>query len=283
MSGDTPATRHIYDAQAFALEGCLKLPLRAKINPQAYLDLPEVGGYLSQRQCEYRLEGIISYRGAYSQVAGNPDRKPGHGYVTLATAVLEDFNILDVVTADRVVAQVSSEHPLDGSIPEITFLGTRFDNLRIAGHPVRLDIDFDCFNTKPDNDAPWSSKKDFRERVAAQYENIRRQANLPDEIAERYNRLPSSSPGSQVAIECSLVQRAESSCPGRIFGHVIDVPHFGKVYLATLRLVETPDPVTGRISTLYRLTMIEAKMGCIANGSTAAGNTIVNGGTRGGG
>jgi hypothetical protein len=47
--------------------------------------------------------------------------------------------------------------------------------------------------------------------------------------------------------------------------------------------VETPDPTTGTISTLFRLTMIEAKMGCIANGSTSGGNTIVNGGTKGGG
>jgi hypothetical protein len=282
MSGDTPPSRHLYDAQAFALEGDLELPLRAEIKPQAYLDLPEAGGYLSQRQCEYRLEGIISYRGAYTQVAGNLDRKPFHGYVTLATAVLEDFNLLDVVTADRIVAQVSTEHPLDGAIPEVTFLGTRFDNLRIAGHPVRIDLDLDLFGEKPENDEPWSQSKGLRERVNAQYDQIRGQSNLPAEIGERYNRFPSN-PGSQVAIECSLVQRAEGSYPGRTFGHVIDVPHFGKVYLATLRLVETPDPITGTISTLYRLTMIEAKMGCIANGSASAGNTITNGRGLGGG
>jgi hypothetical protein len=281
MPGDSAPREHIYDAQAFALEGDLQLPLRAAIKPQAYLDLPENGGYLSQHTCEYRLEGIISFRAAYTQVAGNLDLKDGHGYVTLATAVLEDFNILDVVTADRVVAQASTEHPLNGSIPEITFLGSRFDNLRIAGHTVRLDLDLDFFGAKPDNDAPWSSKKDFRERVTAQHENIRRQPNLPAEIAERYNRLPSDS-GSQESIECSLVQRAEGSYPGRTFGHVIDVPHFGRVYLATVRLVETPDP-TGTISTLYRLTMIEAKMGCIANGMTAGPTTIVNGAGRGGG
>jgi hypothetical protein len=281
MSGE-PAAYHIYDAQAFALEGDLHLPLRAEIKPQAYLDLPQGGGYLSQRAHDYRLEGIISFQAAYTQVAGNLERKPGYGYITLATAVLEDFNILDVVTADRVVAQASTEHPLDGSIPEVTFLGTRFDNLRIAGHPVRLDLDLDFFGRRPDNDAPWSSKKDFRERVTAQCDHIRSQSNLPAEIAERYNRLPSN-PGSQESLECSLVQRAEGSYPGRTFGHVIDIPHFGRVYLATVRLVETPDPTTGTISTLFRLTMIEAKMGCIANGSTSGGNTIVNGGTKGGG
>jgi hypothetical protein len=282
MPGDPPPREHIYDAQAFALEGDLQLPLRAEIKPQAYLDLPENGGYLSQHTCEYRLEGIISFRAAYTQVAGNLDLKHGHGYVTLATAVLEDFNILDVVTADRVVAQASTEHPLNGSIPEITFLGTRFDNLRIAGHPVRLELDLDFFGARPENDAPWSSKKDFRERVAAQYDNICSQSNLPAEIAERYNRLPSN-PNPQESIECSLVQRAEGSYPGRTFGHVIDIPHFGRVYLATLRLVETRDPTTGTISTLYRLTMIEAKMGCIANGSASAGTTIVNGKGKGGG
>jgi hypothetical protein len=280
---------HVYDAQAFVLEGDLQLPLRAEIKPQAYLDLPENGGYLSHHTCEYRLEGIISFRAAYTQVAGNLDtHKPDHAYVTLATAVLEDFNILDVVTADRVVAQASTRHPLipaepprDRHIPEITFLGTRFDNLRIAGHPVRLDLDLDFFGVKPENDAPWSRKKDFRDRVTAQYDNIRSQSNLPAEIAERYNRVPSN-PSPQESIECSLVQRAEGSYPGRTFGHVIDIPHFGRVYLAVVRLVETPEP-TGMISTLYRLTMIEAKMGCIANGTASACTTIVNGGTKGSG
>jgi hypothetical protein len=282
MPGVPAPRQHLYDAQAFALEGDLELPLRAEIKPQAYLDLPESGGYLSQHTCAYRLEGIISFRAAYTQVAGNLDRKPGHGFVTLATAVLEDFNILDVVTADRVVAQASTEHPLEGSVPEITFLGTRFDNLRIAGHPVRVDLDLDFFGAKPASDAPWSASRDFRERVTAQYDNIRRQSNLPAEIAERYNRVPSN-PGPQVSIECSLVQHAEGSYPGRTFGHVIDVPHFGRVYLATVRLVETPDPTTGMISTLYRLTMIEAKMGCLGSGSTSGGNTIVNGKGLGGG
>ncbi|HZZ39270.1 MAG TPA: hypothetical protein VFE06_09070 [Acidobacteriaceae bacterium] len=284
MSGNAPPLpkEHIYDAQAFALEGDLELPLQAEIKPQAFVNLPAGGGYLSERAHDYRLEGVISFHAAYSQVSGNRDRKPDHGFVTLATSVLEDFNILDVVTADRIVAQVSIEHPLSGDVPSITFLGTRFENLRIAGHPVRLDLEPDFFGGKPENDCPWSEKKDFRERVAAQHDHIRRQSNLPAEIAERYNRLPSN-PGSQESIECSLVQRAEGSYPGRTLGHVIDVPHFGRVYLATVRLVETRDPKTGAVSTLFRLTMIEAKMGCIGHGKASGGNTIVNGATKGSG
>ena len=76
-------------------------------------------------------------------MAGNRDVKPGHGFSTITTAVVEDLNVLDVVTADRVVAQISTEHPLVGYVPHITFLGTRFENLRIAGHKVELDLDPD--------------------------------------------------------------------------------------------------------------------------------------------
>ncbi|MGB7136609.1 MAG: choice-of-anchor P family protein [Acidobacteriaceae bacterium] len=282
MSGDPLPKEHRYDAQAFALEADLQLPLRAVIPPQAFVDLPKKGGYLSERARDYRLEGVISYRSAYTQVAGNRDPKPGHGYVTLATAVLEDFNILDVVTADRVVAQVSTEHPLDGDVPTVTFLGTRFDNLRIAGHPVRIDLDANFLGEKPGSDAPWSTSSGFRDRVAAQRDHIRHQTNLPAEIAERYNRLPSN-PGPQESIECSLVQHAEGSYPGRTFGHVIDIPHFGRVYLATVRLVETRDPDTKAVITLFRLTMIEAQMGCIGNGTASGGTTITNGGKKGSG
>jgi hypothetical protein len=281
MPGDA-ALPHIYDAQAFALEGELELPLRAEIKPQAFVSLPATGGYLSQRAHDYHLEGVISYRSAYTQVAGNRDRKPGHGSVTLATAVLEDFNILDVVTADRVVAQVSTEHPPDGYVPTVTFLGTRFDNLRIAGHKVEVELTRDLFAEKPANDAPYSQDRRFQESLKEQYNTFRKQTNLPAEIAERYNRLPSNS-RPQESIECSLVQRADGSYPGRTFGHVIDIPHFGRVYLATVRLLETEyrDSEGTHLQTLIRLTMIEAKMGCIGNGSASGGNTITNGAGRG--
>ena len=71
---------HSYHAEATVLEGHLQLPVVQEIKPQAHLKIPEQGGYLSQRIENYRLEGAISFRSAYSQVAGNPDIKPGHGW-----------------------------------------------------------------------------------------------------------------------------------------------------------------------------------------------------------
>jgi hypothetical protein len=284
MSGDTTSREHIYHAQAFALDGELHLPLRQPVKPQAFVKVAEGGGYLSERAIDYRLEGIFSFRSAYTQVSGNRSVKPGHGWITLATSVIEGFNVLDVVTADRVVAQISTEHPLEGYVPTVTFLGTRFENLQIAGHPVRVNLDTNLFGDKPASDVPYS-RSPFRDRVTEQLEKLRKLPNLPSEVAERYNRVPSSSAtgtATQESIECSLVHHAEGSYPGRNFGHVIDIPHFGKVYLATVSLVESdPNQKTGvPMNTLIRLTMIEVKMGCIGEGLGWGGGITTNGQTR---
>src|SRR3984957_5381447 len=60
------------------------------------------GGHFFQRAERYSLEGLISFRSGYSHVSGNRSLK-NHGWVTLATSVLEGLNDLDVVTADRMV------------------------------------------------------------------------------------------------------------------------------------------------------------------------------------
>src|ERR1035437_9466457 len=125
---DKNGKTHRYHAEATVLAGKLHRPISFEIEPQAYAKLPENGGYLSQRTPAYHLEGVISFKSAYTQVAGSPDIKPGHGVGTLSPSVVEGLNVLDVVTADRVVGQVATEHPLDGFVPHVTFLGTHFEN-----------------------------------------------------------------------------------------------------------------------------------------------------------
>jgi len=128
---------HLYHAEATVLKGHLHLPLSPYIHPQAFARLPEEGGYISQHAHDYRLEHVIAYSRAYTQVAGNQEIKKGRGFNTLSTAVVEGLNVLDVVTADRVVAQLSTEHPLQRGkhTPRISLLGTRF-----AKKPIELDV-----------------------------------------------------------------------------------------------------------------------------------------------
>src|SRR6185312_381499 len=114
---------HYYFAEANAVSATLQTPLQAAVRPQAYLKLPDNGGYFSERAEKFRFEGVISVDSAYTQTAGYVNDKPDGGWVTLVTAVVEQLNVLDVVTADRVVAQISVEHPLTGYVPSVTFLG----------------------------------------------------------------------------------------------------------------------------------------------------------------
>ncbi len=277
-TSDANGRTHRFHAEATVLAGHLELPLVQEIKPQAYAKLPDHGGYLAQQATDYRLESVISFDSAYTQVSGNPDVKEGHGWSTLATSVIEKLNVLDVVTADRVVGQISVEHPLVGYVPHVTFLGTRFENLRIAGHPVKLDLDLNVFGPKPDGDAPYSKAPGFLDRVARQHGNVRAHPNLLTELMQRYTGLAGKSEQPEV-VECSLVNNAEGAFPGKCFGHVIDVPNFGTIVLAGLRLEQSdPHEKTGiPKSTTFHLTMVEMKMGCIAAGHARAGGLIVNG------
>jgi hypothetical protein len=267
---------HIYHAEAVALSGHLTLPFVQEIKPQALSRLREHGGYLSQHAAPYRLEAVLSYRSAYTQVAGNRDQKPGRGWSTLTTSVIEGLNVMEVVTADRVVAQIATDHPLVGYVPSVSFLGTRFENLRIAGHPVDLDVDLNILGPKPANDAAYTSSADFLKRLAKQFEGIRGSKDLPGDMIRRFT--PATR--SQVPeVECSLVNRAQGSYPGQSFGHVIEVPNFGKIYLAVLRIYQSDFKQDIPKKTLFDLTMIYLDMGCPAAGKLGVGNGVLNGAT----
>ena len=272
---------HLYHAEATVLEGHLRLPLVQQIKSQAYARLAETGGYLAQHEGHYKLEGVISFRSAYTQVAGNPGLKPGHGWTTLATSVVEGLNVLDVVTADRVVAQLSVDHPLEGYVPTVTFLGTRFENLKISGHEVKLDLNPNLFGPKPKEDAPYTRSKGFLDAVEEQHERVSGHPNLLGDLLRRYTGL-SRTAETPEAVECTLVNQASGSFPGQCFGHVIEVPDFGTICLANVRLHQSDyDPGTGTPKkTQVDLTMIDIKMGCLADGSTQVGSGKTNGTTK---
>jgi hypothetical protein len=190
------------------------------------------------------------------------------------------LNILDVLTADRVVGQIITEHPLVGYVPSISFLGTRFENLRIAGHPVNLDLDLHILGARSEDDAPYTTDPGLIGRVGRQYDRIGEHNDLPADLSERYNRL-SSTLGSPEAVECSLVNGASGGYSGKSFGHVIDIPDFGKITLAKLTVQhedfkhDTSVPKT----TTVRLTMVDLKLGCVISGGGGLGSGSSNGGT----
>jgi hypothetical protein len=277
---------HRYHADATVLSGNLHIPLPQKIEPQAKSHLYHQGGYLSQHATEYRVEGVLSFQRAYSQVAGHPSRKPGRGWSTLSTTVVEGLNVLEVLTADRVVGQIITEHPLDGYVPHISFLGTRIENLRIAGHPVELEWDLNILGERQENDHAYSKHEGVLEKVKNLVLGMSKAEEHP-EVAEQYNRL-SSNIGSSEAVECSLVKQVKGCFPGFSFGNIIRVPDFGTIELAKLSVCHeqfgapdrdhNPNPNVPELTTVT-LTMIDLKLGCAIEGDVPVGTGTSNGGT----
>jgi len=284
-----PKFENHYHAEATVLTGHLHLPLSQYIHPQAFARLPEEGGYISQHAHDYRLEHVIAYNRAYTQVAGNQEIKHGRGFNTLSTAVVEGLNVLDVVTADRVVAQLHTEHPQKGDTPRISLLGTRFENLRIAGHPVDVDLDLDIFGERPDDDISYTNNPDFLAKVARQHANVRRQhsehpvsiGTLFADLQNLFSGTPSSiagAAGPEESVECSFVNQASGSYPGHTCGHVIHIPHFGTLYLGVLHIRHVKDhPKWRKPTTTVELTMIKMSLGCAIAGTTAVATTRTNG------
>lgn len=280
---------HTYHAEAHALAGKIVLPLEQEITPHALTSVPGEGGYRAQQAQQYRLETVISYGRAHTQVSGHKEIKPGRGWNTLSTSVIEDVNILNVVTADRIVAQIGTEYPLVGYVPRITFLGTHFHNLRIAGYPVELEMDLDICGSKPENDAAYTRDAGFVDRVSRQHARLREHPSVLEEIRERYNLGTgrasenfASLEGGRETVECSLVRQAKGSYPGKTFGHVIYVPDFGTIWLAVVKIEHEdlcPIAKTHKKTTVS-LEMLRTKMGCIATGNAVVGTARTNGTTR---
>ena len=277
MSDATKRT-HIYSAEAKVLSGHLKLPISQRIDPQAHSHLAPEGGYFTQRSKGFTLESVISFRSGYTHVAGNRSLKDCQGWDTLTTTVVEGLNVLEVVTADRVVGQMITSHPLEGYVPWVSFLGTHFENLRIQGQPIEFDMDHNIIGPKPGNDAPYNKDEGFMRRVNAQYDRIRKHKELPLALQERYNYL-SSNLGASDTVECSLVNEAAGRVPGRIFGNVITIPGFGVITLGRVTVKHEDLDVKTKVpkKTTVHLTMIDLKLGCPIQGSGSFGDGSSNG------
>jgi hypothetical protein len=279
------ARQHKYHAKAYVLKADLKHPVQTVIEPQALVDLPEDGKYTYEAALPYKLDGIISYKSAYAQVAGHQSKDGA--FSTLATSVVEGLNILDVITADRVVGQISTDHPLEGRVPSVTFLGTRFVNLHIGGHKVEVHQDLDIIGPAPADGKSYFEDPDALARMSRQYKKILRMEHLPAWAEEQF-RWDKAAAETQGKAVCSLVNEV-TGAPGISFGHVIKLPHFGKIFLGELCVERYPAKSETEHETYhFHLRMIRTEMGSIAAGTTTvvaldSNGTGSGGGTKGGG
>ena len=250
--------------------------MRKAIATQAPVSLPAVGGFATARSGAFNLDEIISISSAYTLVTGREVEEES-AHATLATAVVEDFNLLEVVTAKRIVAQISVTTPRDGGAQRISFAGSRFEGLRVAGREAtpRLNADLAspaAASGEGGSPATWSG---FRRTVAAQTEAlVGLFGRHPDKEAVQWARARHGWTTAETTVggrgTYSLFDGFdEVDLPGA-YGHIIEIPGFGRVYLGEVFM--------SRHS--LQLVSIRAELGCPIKG-VATGPTADAGGGHG--
>ncbi len=205
MSSEQRIPFHFH-ALGHALSGTFHRPFAHSIDAQAATSLPSIGGYANARVENFRAHHFASFKAGHSHVSGS--WMDDTSVVTITTAILEGLNILDFITADRVVARLTSEGKHGQKEAHIIALGSEFENLRIGGHPVKVTLRHDLFLNCP-------TFEDLRKAVASD---------------KKSGKIVATDSGAAL---CSLVEKIETELPGvRITGHILRIPHFGEVSLA---------------------------------------------------
>jgi hypothetical protein len=303
-------TYHEFHAEAHVLSGELKHPIEQPIQRQARVVLKKTrdDGHITQSVRETTLEGLISFKAGHSRASGNKIAKKDlwgndhSGWVTLSTSVLEGLNVFEIITADRVVAQVSTEHAMEnGHVPKVTFLGTRFENLRVGGYPVEVELDLGICGDKPEGDRPYVEDSGFLDRVRRQLDGILRAKGLPEGLEREYDskitriddfrKRGNGGANGHSKLQCSLVKSiGPIPIPGvKIFGNMIFIPDFGTVSLAEVEVGTGSfdgssrktggSPVEPDDSNYFTLNMLNMQLGCVGGGTVVAGSATANGRT----
>src|SRR5258707_1774479 len=108
------------------------------IEALAVASLPLSGGRSDHSSRNIYLNDFLSCESATAFT--NIDYASEERSPRLSTAVtLERVNVADVVTADRIVARLTAKPNGEGLLP-ISLVGTRFENLRVGGYPVEVQL-----------------------------------------------------------------------------------------------------------------------------------------------
>lgn len=266
-----------YHADASSLGGFIEKPFEGMIPSSASISLPAVGGYATTRTEAFNFKEIVSCRSAYTRVSGRSIQEGGP-WSTQVTAVIEGLNILEIVTADRIVAQISVEHPRDGGPAGISFAGTRFEKLRIGGQEVfpALNSSLLSIGAGADNTQSRTKWPTFL-KIGQEQASKLIQSVTEDKDRDAYRWLlkrygwmePKRELHKDGCVLCSLVDGVEGTVQGKSIGHFVEIPDFGRIFLGELMVF--PHSI--------QLTMVRAELGCSVQGMVSMASVSVNGDT----
>lgn len=278
---------HTYHASAFGVSGELLRPAQRSIAAQAATTLAPGGGRGFQRIDNFQLDGILSFRAAYTEVGGSFD-ECHNIHTSYATSVIEGLNIADMVKADKVVSRVAVYSPIEGSDEESSFdiTGSHFENLRVCGHLIDVKLSTQEFHQ---HDTHSKFEQAYRKGQAGHLLFLSELAKLSgkklQELKNEYHALHgvvdrvarwTGNKSQKRAIagysySCSaagdLRKHVATNSELQVFGPIICVPKFGVISLAEVTLHKDR-----RSLNMLRVEMCSSSDGNIHTGGTSGGS-----------
>jgi len=254
-------------ADATALGGRLHEPVKKFIPTVAPVSLPAVGGFALARSEGFTHEEIVSFSAAYTRVSSEEgsDKVPAS---ILVTAVVENLNILEVFSAQRIVSQLTITIPKERGPIQVSVLGSAFEGLRLAGYECRAKVNTGLRQTAERTEEGRSRSlawSDVFQAGRAQAQSLlsvfkgRNEGDAYEWAQKRHGWMTSEATSSGGAL-CSLIDGLETAAPVRCCGHIVEIPHFGRIILGELYVGRDTAQLVG----------VRAELGCAIGGLITA-------------
>jgi len=264
-----------FRADANALGGYLEEPFEKVIPTLAPVSLPPVGGFAMARSEAFTFDEIVTCSSAYTRVSGQEHARDG-SISLLVTAVVEDLNLLEVVRAERIVAQLSLSVSRDNGPLQVSVAGSGFEGLRLAGHTCHPKLNALLQLTRRDPEARVQAftgsdvQQVGRTQAAALIQGFknRQDASAEKWAEKRYAWMTDPQRGTGGGL-CSLIDGVEVAAATESCGHIVEIPGFGRIILGELLVTRDSAQLIG----------IRAELGCPVQGQI--GITAVGGGGSG--
>jgi hypothetical protein len=230
-----------FHAEGHAFSGEFRHPAWCPIPAQASASLPTIGGHSTAQVDNFRFQDFVSFKSAHTHISGKHRRDDT--YATHATTTIHGLNILGVVTADLIVCRLTSVHSPKEREGHIIAEDSRFEGLRIKGEDVKVTLRHELL-------VKCKTFEDLTKGIASDKKS--------GKIAESNDK----------AAICSLVEKIETKLKGvDPKRHLIEVPNFGKIFLAEI----FAEPGT------RTLTMLRLELGSPHVANITAAETRTNG------
>jgi hypothetical protein len=276
-----PPSQYLYNASAYGFAAELRRPAHHSISTQAATALGADGGRGSNRIRDFKFDGFLSVDDAHSEVGGSYDECHSL-HTTYAYASLEGVNVADMLTADRVVSRLYIYAPAEGE-SSFTITGSHFENLRIAGHKVDVQLatsEFHGYDTYSKVSAAHQAGEADKWMLGTKLAEL--DGGALQELEETYHALKGmsglisgwkqkgekrSARGTYLFSPANhLKLEGYTGSDIKIFGNIICIPKFG-----VIRLVELVVHKHCRSLTMFRVQMCSGADGGASGGGTAGG------------